>query len=136
MQILIFAVILVVIVAFVIYTVNNKFGTKEIVILISLIIVGVAIVVFLFQQNENKVPKLFKEKYQSSYNTEILKLSATRLNDRYLSSEKNFVYNFDYIIKKNDKEFLCTSKNVKVIKIEDEYIFENFDKLNEECISK
>lgn len=136
MQVLVFAVVLIVIIAFIIYKVNNKFGTKEIVILVFLILIGISATIFLLKKSENTVPELFKEKYQTSRNIEILKLSATRLNNKNVSSKKDFIYDFDYIVIKNNKEYLCTSKNVKIKKIEDEYIFENFDTLNEKCISK
>jgi len=136
MQIMVFALVLIALAAFIIYKVNNKFETKEILILLSLIVIGIGTTLFLLQEKENKVPKIFKEKYQTSKNTEILKLSYTRLNNKNVSSNTNFIYNFDYIINKDNKEFFCTSKAVKIKKIEDEYIFENFNRLDEKCIAK
>ena len=136
MQIMIFAIILIIAVAFVIYKVNGKFETKEITILLSLIIITVGTSIYLLQENETKVPEIFKKKYETSKNAKILKFSFERLNNKNVSSNTQFIYNFDYIISKDGNEYVCSLKNIKIKKIEDEYIFENFDKLNEKCYKK
>lgn len=136
MQVMIFALVLIALVAFIIYKVNNKFETKEIVILLILIVITIGTTVYLFNKEEEKVPDIFKNKYQNEKQASILKLSYERLNNKNLTSKTNFVYNFDYIIKKDDKELVCSAKNVKIKKIEEEYIFENFKNLNEKCITK
>lgn len=133
MQIMIFSVVLIAIVAFIIYKVNNKFETKEIVILVGLIIISIITTIILFTKSENRVPDIFKEKYQKEKNVSILKLSFERLNNKTLSSNTHYTYKFDYIINKDGKESVCIANNVKVNKIEDEYIFEDFKKLNEKC---
>ncbi len=136
MQIIIFALILIALVAYIIFKVNNKFETKEIIILLSLIIISIAALLYSLQENETKVPNIFKERYQANKNIEILKLSYERLNNKNVSSKNLFIYNFDYIINKDGQEYICNIKNIKIKKIEDEYIFENFDKLNEKCTTK
>lgn len=136
MQIMIVALLAIAIVAFIIYKINNKFETKEFIILFSVIIVSSLATVMLLRNAEEKVPQLFKQKYEKENQVKILKLSHERLNNKTLSSKTNFIYDFDYIIKKDDKEFVCTSKNVKIKKIEDEYIFENFNEIKESCSSK
>lgn len=136
MQIMVFALILIAITAFIIYKVNNKFETKEIVILVILIVIGISTTVFLINEQKELVPEIFKTKYEKEKNVTILKLSHERLNNKDLSSNSDFIYKFDYIIQKDDKKFVCTSNDVKIKKIEDEYIFENFNNLNEKCISK
>lgn len=136
MQIMVFALILIALVAFIIYKVNNKFETKEIIILLILIVISIATTVFLLKEQKEVVPNIFKTKYQKEKNVMILKLSHERLNNKTTSSKTNFIYKFDFIIKKDDKEFVCTVNNVIIKKIEDEYIFENFNTLNEKCVSK
>lgn len=136
MQIMIFALILIALVAFIIYKVNNKFETKELIILLSLIIISIATIIYLLQENETKVPEIFKKKYEISKNVKILKFSYERLNNKNITSKNNFIYNFDYIISKDKDEYICSLKNIKIKKIEDEYVFENFDKLNEKCSKK
>ncbi|WP_044415750.1 hypothetical protein [Halarcobacter anaerophilus] len=136
MQIMFVAVIIIAFLAFVIYKINNRFATKELITLIAVIIVTILVVVSMMRNQEEKVPLLFKQKYEQEKNVVIEKLSFERLNNRNVSSKTNFIYNFDYIIKKDGKEFLCKAKNIKIKKIEDEYVFENFHNLKENCIEK
>lgn len=136
MQIMIFVLILIALVAFIVFRVNNKFGTKEITILISLIIISIGGILYSLQENETKVPEIFKERYQANKNAKILKFSFERLNNKNVSSSTEFIYNFDYIISKDGNEYVCSLKNVVIKKIEDEYIFNNFDKLDEKCSKK
>lgn len=136
MQILIFALILITLVAFIIYRVNNKFETKEIVILLTLVFISIAGIFYLMEKNETRVPQIFKAKYEDTNKIDILKLSFERLNNKTLSSNVDFVYNFDYIINKNGIDYICSLKNIKIKKIEDEYIFENFQNVKEECNKK
>jgi len=136
MQIIVFALVLITLVAFIIYKVNNKFETKEIIILVSLIIITVVTTIFLTNKKEELVPKMFKEKYEKEKNVTILKLSYERLNNKNISSKSNFIYKFDYIIEKDGKESVCTANEVSIKKIEDEYIFGDFNSFREECINK
>lgn len=136
MQIMILAVIVIAIVAFIIYKINNKFETKEFIILTAVIIVSILVSVMLLRNAEEKVPMLFKQKYEKEKEVKILKLSHERLNNKTLSSKTNFIYDFDYIIQKDGKELICSLKEVKIKRIEDEYIFENFKKLREKCETK
>ncbi len=133
---MIFSLILIALVAFIIYKVNNKFETKEIVILISLIIISTVTTISLLNKDENTLPDVFKTKYEASKNVKIIKLSSERLNNKTTSSKTNFVYRFDYIVEKENKELVCTANDVKIKKIEDEYVFTNFDNFNEKCSSK
>lgn len=136
MQIMVFSLILIALAAFIIYKVNDKFETKEITILITLIVIIIGATTLLLNKDENALPDIFKTKYEASKNVEIIKLSSERLNNKTTSSKTNFVYRFDYIIKKDNKELVCTANDVKIKKIEDEYVFENFDSFNEKCSSK
>lgn len=136
MQIMVFSLILIALAAFIIYKVNDKFETKEITILITLIVIIIGATTLLLNKDENALPDIFKTKYEASKNVEIIKLSSERLNNKTTSSKTNFVYRFDYIIKKDNKELVCTANNIKIKKIEDEYIFENFDSFKEKCSSK
>ncbi|WP_164971027.1 hypothetical protein [Halarcobacter mediterraneus] len=101
------------------------------------IIVLLSILSYMFlEDKKHEVPELFKEKYEKVNNVKIEKFSFERLNNKMVSSKTNFIYNFDYIVKKENKEYICNVKNVKIKKIEDEFIFENFNSLNEKCIQK
>lgn len=136
MQIILFIVVIVALIVFLIYTINKKFGMKEFFILLAVLIIPLVGISILLNNIAGKVPDMFKAKYQQEKKLEVLKLTYERLNNKNISSNTNFIYNFDYIINKDGKEFFCTAKNVKVKKIEDEYIFENFNKLNEKCDEK
>lgn len=136
MQFVLVILIAIVLVAFLIYKMNNKFGTKEIAILVLVIIVTIAVANFTIKNQEEKVPNLFVTKYESEKNSQIEKFTFERLNNKTVSSNTEFIYNFDYIVKKDGKEFVCSAKGVKIKKIQDEYVFENFDTLNEKCDKK
>lgn len=133
MQIMLIAILFIILIAFTIYKINNKFETKEFMILIAILVLSSSLVYYLFENQEQKVPQIFKTKYEKVYNAKIEKFSYERLNNKMVSSKTNFIYNFDYIVVKNNEEYICSSKNVKVKKIEDEFIFENFEKLEEKC---
>ena len=136
MQFIVVILLAIVLVAFLMYKINNKFGTKEIIILILVIIVSILVTNITLKNQEEKVPNLFKTKYENTKNSKIEKLTYERLNNKTVSSKTEFIYNFDYIMKKDDKEFVCTAKSVKIKKIQDEFVFENFDGLDETCDEK
>ncbi len=136
MQIILLALILISILALIIYKINNKFASKEFIILLVIIVLSVIITEIFLDKKENKIPSLFMKKYQDEKNIEILKLSYERLNNKNITSEINFIYKFDYIIKKDGKELVCTSNKVLVKKIQDEYIFTNFSSFKETCKNK
>jgi hypothetical protein len=136
MQIMLFSLLLIAIIVFLIYKINNQFGVKEFLLLLIVIVVSILVTVMIIRNSKGKVPQLFKEKYEKEKKVSILELSFERLNNKITSSNINFIYNFDYIIKKDDQEFVCTAKAVKIKRIEDAYIFENFDNLKEECKKK
>lgn len=133
MQILISIILIIILIGFIIYKIDKRFRKKEVIILTSIIVV-IILVFTLYQKNqEDFLPNKFKEKYKDQTGIEILKLSNELLNNKYVSSKKHFVYKFTYIIKKDDKEYLCIANDVKINKIEDEYVFE---KWQEECSEK
>ncbi len=133
MQILIAALVIIVLIAFVIYKIDNKFEKKEAIILVTVIIVSI-LVFTMYEKNQNQfLPNAFKELYKKQTNLEIQKIASELLNNKYVSSTKHFVYKFTYIINKNNKEYLCVANNVTINKIEDEFVFE---KWTEECREK
>lgn len=136
MQILIVILLILLLFGYIIFKIRHKFKIKELSILILLIVVFTIASYLYLENKENKIPNLFKEKYEKKFKTTIKKFSSKELNNIYLSSDKDFIYNFNYIIEKDGIEYFCTVKEQKIIKIEDEYIFENFDKLNEQCKEK
>jgi len=136
MQILLVLLVLLALLAYIIFQIRHKFRIRELTILITIIISFSIAIYFYLENKENKIPNLFKVKYEEEYKTAIKKFSSSRVNNLYLTSDKTFIYDFNYILEKEGIEYFCSIKNQKIIKIEDEYIFEDFDKLNEKCIKK
>ena len=136
MQIIVLIAVSLVVAALIIYKINKKFEAKELIILLVVVIIPILILTYLLDNQNNEVPNKFKTKYENEKNVKILKLSFERLNNKNVSSKANFVYDFTYIVKKDNKEFFCKTKDVKIKKIQDEFVFENFENLNEECKSK
>ena len=136
MQIIIAFAVLIVAITLILYKINNRFQKKELLILFSIIILTTGIM-FLYEKNqENFFPNLFKEKYEKEKNTIIEGLKAELLNNKVVSSKDKFIYKFTYIIKKDNQEFLCTTSNVEIDKIENNFIFKDFSNLKEECYEK
>lgn len=133
MQILLIAILFVILIGFIIYKIDKKFGKKEAFIL-SAILVTIALAFIFYEENQKDfLPNKFKEEYKKQNGTEILKLSTELLNNKNLSSKKHFIYKFTYIIVKDKKEYLCIANDVKINKIEDEYVFEKWE---ESCTEK
>lgn len=136
MQIIIAFAVLIVAITLILYKINNRFQKRELLILFSIIILTTGIM-FLYEKNqENFFPNLFKEKYEKEKNVIIEGLNAELLNNKVVSSKDKFIYKFTYIIKKDNKEFLCTTSNVEIDKIENNFIFKDFSNLKEECYEK
>lgn len=136
MQIIVLIAVSLVVAALIIYKINKKFEAKELIILLVVVIIPILIGTYLLDNQNNEVPNKFKTKYENEKNVKILKLSFERLNNKNVSSKTTFVYDFTYIVKKDKKELFCNAKGVKIKKIQDEFIFEDFEKLNEECKNK
>ncbi|QKF58767.1 hypothetical protein [Aliarcobacter lanthieri] len=136
MQIIIGIAIFIVILTVIIYKVNDQFEKREFIILLSTILF-VTIGTILYEKlNENYLPKIFKERYEKTKNLSIESLNYELLNNKVVSSKDQFIYKFTYIVKKDDKEFLCTMNNVEINKIQKEFVFKDFANLKEECIEK
>jgi hypothetical protein len=136
MQIIIAIAILIIALTLILYKVNNQFEKREFIILLLIIIISAIAYGFYEKTQEEFFPKMFKEKYSKEKNATIEGLKAELLNNKVVSSKNKFVYKFTYLVKKDDKEFLCTASNVEIDKIEDNYIFKNFSDLKEECLKK
>ena len=136
MQIIIAIAVLIVAITLILYKVNNQFEKKEFIILL-LIIVITGFTYGLYEKNQNDFfPNMFKEKYEKEKNITIKSLTAELVNNKVVSSKDTFIYKFTYIISKEKKDFLCTSMNVEINKIENNFIFKDFANLQEECILK
>jgi hypothetical protein len=136
MQIIIAIAILIVALTLILYKVNNKFEKKEFIILLTIIVISSIAYMFYEKTQEEFFPKMFKEKYSKEKSATIEGLKAELLNNKVVSSKTKFVYKFTYLVKKENKEFLCTASDVEINKIEDNYIFTNFSDLKEECVLK
>ncbi|MBP7769537.1 MAG: hypothetical protein KA055_00280 [Aliarcobacter sp.] len=136
MPVIIAVTILIIIFTSILYKVNDKFEKKEFIILL-LIIVITGFTYGLYEKNQNDFfPNMFKEKYEKEKNITIKSLTAELINNKVVSSKDTFIYKFTYIISKENKDFLCTSMNVEINKIENNFIFKDFANLQEECILK
>ena len=129
MQILIFSLAMLILLTFIVYKIKKSITQKDIIIFLVVLGLVVAGVVYNNKVKEERLPNVFKENYLKEKNIEILKLSSTQVNFEVLSSTKA-IYDFIYIIKKGDKEYVCEAKNVEVLLIEDEYIIKEY---KEEC---
>ena len=136
MQIIIAIAVLIITITLILYRVNNQFEKKEFIILLLIIIITSLAYVSYEQNQEKFFPNMFKEKYEKEKNLTIESLSAELLNNKVVSSKDKFIYKFTYIIKKENQEFLCTTTNVEINKIEDNFVFKNFSDLKEECLKK
>ncbi len=136
MQIIIAIAVLIVAITLILYKVNNQFEKKEFIILLLIIIITSLAYVSYEQNQEKFFPNMFKEKYEKEKNLTIESLSAELLNNKVVSSKDKFIYKFTYIVKKENQEFLCTTTNVEINKIEDNFVFKNFSDLKEECLKK
>ena len=129
MQILIFSLIIIAIIAYIIYKINTSFSRKELITIGILFLLIIVSTIYYTQKNSVSLPNSFKQMYLKTKKIEIIKLSINQANFEVLSSNKS-VNDFVYIIKKDNQEYVCEAKGIKTQKIEDEYIFSNF---KEEC---
>ena len=75
MQIMLTFIVIILLLVIGIYKINNRFQKKELFIFFGIITVIVASTLYFIDQNENKVPQLFKTKYEKQNNVKIEKLS-------------------------------------------------------------
>lgn len=136
MQIMLGFIALFALVVYIIYKVNKKFEKKEFMILLGIVVLMIIGYILYEKKQETFFPNLFQEKYLTDKNIAIEKLSYELLNNKNISSRTQFIYKFVYIIQKDEKEYLCTAPKVEINKIGDEFIFTNFNTLQEECIEK
>jgi 4-amino-4-deoxy-L-arabinose transferase-like glycosyltransferase len=136
MQIMLGFIALFALVVYIIYKVNKKFEKKEFMILLGIVVLMIIGYILYEKKQETFFPNLFQEKYLTDKNIAIEKLSYELLNNKNISSRTQFIYKFVYIIQKDEKEYLCTAPKVEINKIGDEFVFSNFNTLQEECIEK
>jgi hypothetical protein len=136
MQIIIAIAVLIIVLTLVLYRMNKRFEKKELLILLFIVILSIAGTVLYEKKQEEFFPNMFKEKYEKEKNLVIESLKAELLNNKVVSSKDKFIYKFTYLIKKENKEFLCTINEVEINRIEDNFVFKNFSDLKEECIEK
>lgn len=125
MQVLVASLVILALLTFIVYKIKKSITKKDIIIffaVLGLIIVGL---IYNGKIQEEKLPNVFKENYLIQKNIEILKLSSTQVNFEVLSSTRS-IYDFIYIIKKGNQEYVCEAKNVEVLLIEDEYVIKEY----------
>ena len=133
MQIFLVSAVILVSLALIIFKINNKFEKKEQKIYLAILSLIVLIFISYNYNQDDILPELFKKEYSSKNKTEILKLSSELLNNKLVSSKNKYVYKFTYIIKKDNKEYICTANNVNIVKLDDEFIISKYE---EECKEK
>ena len=136
MQIIIGIVFFIIILTVILYKVNNRFEKKEFLILLAIIVISTIGYTVYENNQENFFPKMFKEKYEKEKNVLIEGLESELLNNKVVSSKDKFIYKFTYLIKKENEEFLCTTNEVEINRIQDNFVFKNFSDLKEECLEK
>ncbi|MFY9089426.1 hypothetical protein [Arcobacter aquimarinus] len=136
MQIIIALAILIITATVILYLINKRFEKKEFIILLVIILLSFITYIFYENKKENFFPNMFKEKYEKEKNVIVEGLKAELLNNKVVSSKDKFIYKFTYLIKKDNKEFLCTANEVEINRIQDNFVFKNFSDLKEECLEK
>lgn len=136
MQIIIGIAIFIIIATLILYKVNNRFEKKEFLILLAIIVISTIGYTMYENNQKNFFPKMFKEKYEKEKNVVIEGLESELLNNKVVSSKDKFIYKFTYLVKKENKEFLCTTNEVEINRIQDNFVFKNFSDLKEECLEK
>ena len=136
MQIIIGIAFFIIIATLILYKVNNRFEKKEFLILLAIIVISTIGYTMYENNQKNFFPKMFKEKYEKEKNVVIEGLESELLNNKVVSSKDKFIYKFTYLVKKENKEFLCTTNEVEINRIQDNFVFKNFSDLKEECLEK
>lgn len=129
MKILIIALLVILIVSYLIYKIRTNFTKKEILGFFILLGVVIFLSTYFGKEQKNHLANAFKKYYLNKTSISIEKITAVQTDVTVVKSNTH-IYSFDYILSKNKQEFFCEAKDIKVIQIEDEYIFENF---NETC---
>ncbi len=132
MRIIIFTILAIALISFLIYKIKKSFSKKELLTFALVIIAIILASSYLTNKHANKLPNSFKEEYFKRYNTKIQKLSYAQTNVQVLSSTKE-IYDFVYIISRNNQNYVCEASNVQAQLIEDEYVFKAF---KEKCREK
>ncbi len=132
MRIIIFSLLIIGFIAYIIYKIKQSFTKKELIFTAIALLSIIIISSYLTNKNHNKLANSFKEEYLKNKNIKIEKISYKQVNVQVLSSSDE-IYDFVYIIKKNNQEFVCEAKAVETQLIEDEYVFKPY---KEECRRK
>ena len=125
MQVLVASLVILGLLTFIVYKIKKSITKKDIIIFFVVLALAIAGLVYNNKVQEEKLPNVFKENYLKEKNIEILKLSSTQVNFEVLSSTRS-IYDFIYIIKKGNQEYVCEAKNVEVLLIEDEYVIKEY----------
>lgn len=133
MQIFVVFLLLLALLAFIIYKINNRFEKKESVIFSVIVVISLAGYFFYDKQKEERFPKQFQALYLKENSLTINNLSYELLNNKNISSKNYFVYKFTYVIQKENKNYICVMPKVEIEKIGNEFVFKNFSNLKEEC---
>lgn len=129
MQVLVASLVILALITFIVYKIKKSITKKDIIIFLAVVALIIVGLIYNGKIQEEKLPNVFKENYLKQKNIEILKLSSTQVNFEVLSSTRS-IYDFIYIIKKGNQEYLCEAKNVEVLLVEDEYVIKEYQ---EEC---
>lgn len=133
MQILIFSLIVILLLGYIFYKLN-QFYSKKVIVFGTLFIIGIIwLSIYLSNNNEVGINKAFKAKYKKEFGYKIDKLSSNIINKGKNLSLNEYFYKFIYIVKKDNKEFVCEANDIFVQVIEDEYVFKE---IKEKCREK
>lgn len=127
MQIILFSLILVGLLGYIVFKVSDIYhiSLRKIMISLTSVFVLVSIVLFLSVDKQEDFEELFKEKYQNDFGFEISKITSEEIIKNQVLSQKDIYYKFTYIVKKDNKTYVCEANNIRILKIEDEFVLQN-----------
>ncbi len=125
MKVALFTLFILAFIAYLVYKIKQSFSKKELVYISIAVLLIIGFSSYLTHKHKHKLPNTFKEDYLKNKNIKILKLSYKQTNGETLSSSKE-IYDFIYIINKNNQEYVCEAKKVEAQLIEDEYVFKPY----------
>ncbi len=133
MQIFIAFLLLLALLVFIIYKVNNQFEKREFIILSIILVITIGGYLFYDKNQDERFPKQFKALYLKHNKIDISNLSYELLNNKNISSKNYFIYKFTYVINKEGKNSICVMPKVEIEKIGNDFVFKSFNQLKEEC---
>lgn len=135
MQIILFSLILVGLLGYVVFKLSDIYhlSLKKIMLFLSFVFILIFIGIFLSVDKQEDYESLFKQKYEKDFGLKISKIVAKEIVKNQVLTQKDRYYKFTYIVEKANKTYVCEANDVKIQKIEDEFVLQN---INEVCTQR